>query len=113
MKVHMKTGCVVINDKSYVGRSIVCNNGRVVVDNKDQGVDLRKEVVSVVINGTVDEIFLSGADLEVNGSVGVAHVEGGDVKCHNIMGNLNVVNGDVNCNTINGGVNVINGDVNK
>lgn len=113
MKVFMKTGDVIINGVSYIGRSIICKNGRVEVDNKDQGIDLKKEVVSVVINGVVDEIFLSGASLEVNGSVRSANIEGGDLRCDKILGNINIVNGDVNCKTVGGNLNVINGNVSK
>jgi len=113
MKISMKNGDVIVNGKSYKGTNIVVTNDRVIIDGVEQGDSYKDQKISVVVNGTVESMSLSGADLNINGNVFTVNVEGGNVKCEEILGNVNVVNGNIKCKSIEGNVQAVNSNVSK
>ena len=69
-----------------------------------------KDVVSIEINGNVQDLTTSGGDVTVNGLVTNLRTGSGDVVC-DTAGNVNTGSGDVHCKHITGKVSTGSGDI--
>ena len=92
------------------GRSIVINNGRVVVDGND--VTPNAKDIRIEVNGDVDDLDVDACStVKVTGSVRKLSTVSGDVECGNVGGDVKTVSGDVTCGTISGRVSTVSGDI--
>ena len=104
---------VTINGKTYSGRNIQINNGRVSIDgNADESSGL-KEPISIVINGNCGAIECREANIKVNGNVqGDIATGAGDVECSGVVtGNVKTGAGDIECGDVSGNVQTGAGDI--
>jgi len=69
-----------------------------------------KNVVSIIINGDVQELTTRSGDVTVNGDVNVVKTGSGDVSCNNAI-KVSTGSGDVSCNSITGSVSTGSGDI--
>ena len=99
-----------INGQDFVGRQVVINNGRVIIDGKDQTPDSKE--ISIVVDGNIDELDVDFAtSIDIRGSVGKLRSGSGDINCGNITGGAQTGSGDIECESILGDVQTGSGDV--
>lgn len=119
---------ITINQKSFQGRNIVINNGKVVIDGKDVTPDGKEINISVVgnietinadactkieVKGDVRSVKTMSGDVEVTGNVtDSATSTSGDVEVGgSVGGNVKTMSGDVDCGDIKGDVSTMSGDI--
>lgn len=109
---------VTINGQRIVtnGGSISVIDGKVTIDGKD--VDLgqfKEKVINIVVEGNVDSITSSSADITVNGSTGAINTQSGDVKVKgDVAGSVSTMSGDVTVKgKVEGNVKTMSGDINR
>lgn len=99
-----------INGQDFVGRQVVINNGRVIIDGKDQTPDSKE--ISIVVDGNLEELDVDFAtSIDIRGSVGKLRSGSGDINCGNITGGAQTGSGDIECESILGDVQTGSGDV--
>lgn len=69
-----------------------------------------KDVVSITINGDVQELTTTTGDVTVNGDVNVVKTGTGNVRCDNAV-KVSTGTGDVHCDTITGSVSTGMGNI--
>lgn len=100
-----------INNKSYQGRTVVINNGNVIVDGRNVTPENDK-TISVTVHGEVNELKVDYCqDVTINGSVGGVSTASGDVKCGDVKGSVSTMSGDVECGKVSGSVSTMSGDI--
>ena len=110
MNIRMKSGNVTINGKSYTGKTISINNGKVTVDGIEQ-VEVLEHRITVNVTGDVDALETTSGDVSVIGNVGSLQATSGDIECHDVAGNVQTVSGDVDCGRVTGNVKTVSGDI--
>lgn len=104
-------GTVVINDKTYSGRSITIINGHVTVDGVAQD-KLESFNVSVYVGGNPEEVSTISGNITVSGNVGGdVKTTSGDICCGDVDGSVKTTSGDVECAQIAGSVHTVSGDI--
>lgn len=109
---------IFINGKRIVtsGGSISVIDGKVIIDGND--VDLgqfSEKVINIVVEGNVNSITSSSADVTVNGGTGSINTQSGDVKVKgDVAGSVSTMSGDVNVKgKVEGNVKTMSGDINR
>ena len=110
MNISMKSGSVTINGKSYAGKNIIINNGKVIVDGVEQS-EVLEHRITVNVVGEVDTLETTSGDVNVSGNVGSLQTTSGDIECQDVSGNVQTVSGDVDCGRVNGNVKTVSGDI--
>ncbi len=111
MKLNFKSkGSVTIDGRNFVGRSVVINGNKVIVDGVEQGGELIGDI-SVTITGDVSSFELGAGTVEIHGAVGSVNTMSGDVTCGNVSGSVDTMSGDVMCGDIAGNASTMSGDI--
>ena len=105
-------------DKTYTikGETIEKIDGRWYADGKAVDWDsiggeyTESNVISIEINGDVQNLATTSGDVKVNGNVQNIRTGSGDVECEDAV-NVNTSSGDVHCKNITGMVTTISGDI--
>ena len=105
-------------DKTYTikGETIEKIDGRWYADGKAVDWDsiggeyTESNVISIEINGDVQNLATTSGDVKVNGNVQNLRTGSGDVECEDAV-NVNTGSGDVHCKTITGMVSTGRGDI--
>lgn len=99
-----------INGTTFSGNSIVVNNGRVIINGKDQTPDGKE--ISIIVTGNIEELDVDYCkEVVINGNVTNARTGSGDLTCNSILGNAQSGSGDIECESIGGSVQTGSGDV--
>lgn len=99
-----------IDGRDIVGRSVVINGDRVIVDGVEQSGSLVGPV-SITITGGVERLETASGDVEVSGSCGSISTVSGDVICRDVSGSVSTMSGDIECGAIGGSVSTMSGDI--
>jgi hypothetical protein len=100
-----------INNKSYVGRNIVINNGQVIVDGKNVTPENTTQI-EIKVTGNVETLDVDHCDtILIAGDVNTVTTGSGDVNANIISSGARTGSGDIECKTINGNVQTGSGDV--
>lgn len=110
MNISMKSGSVNVNGKSYSGKNIIINNGKVIVDGIEQS-EVLEHRITVNVVGDVGALEAISGDVSVIGNVGSLQTTSGDIECHDVAGNVQTVSGDVDCGRVTGNVKTVSGDI--
>ncbi|MFA5366360.1 MAG: hypothetical protein WC333_00355 [Dehalococcoidia bacterium] len=120
-------GTIKIGNQTYVGKSVIVRNGKVIIDGKEVTPD--DKTINIEISGDVEKIEVDHCGkIIVNGKVNSLRTSSGDVECGEVMGNVqtssgdveidgnvggdvNAVSGDIKCGNIAGSVNTVSGDI--
>ena len=105
-------------DRTYTikGNTIEKIDGRWYADGKAVDWDsiggeyTESNVVSIEINGNVQNLATTSGDVTVNGNIQNLSTASGDVKCNDAV-NVSTSSGDVHCKNITGMVTTISGDI--
>ncbi len=105
-------------NKTYTikGKTIEKVNGQWFADGKPVDWNIlggqyeENNVVSIEINGTVQNLATTSGDVTVNGTVQVARTASGDIKCETAT-EVHTMSGDVHCKHIEGNVSTMSGDI--
>lgn len=102
-----------INNRGYVGKSIVISNGKIVIDGRDVTSELGEtKEINISVSGNLENLEVDYANkIEISGDVGKASSGSGDIDCRNITGGARTGSGDIECESINGDVQTGSGDV--
>jgi len=115
-----------INSIDYVGRNLLINGNKVIIDYEDVTPDAKEISISVVgdisslnveyakeisINGNVGHLKSTSGDIYAKNITGDVKTTSGDIECESIQGNVETVSGDVKSESINGNVRTISGDI--
>ena len=90
-----------INGKIYNGNCISINNGRVIIDGKEQ-INGLSGTVKVIVEGNLKSLKADGS-VEVNGDVKGNIYCGGSCNCNNVGGDVDC-GGSCNCGNVAGDV---------
>lgn len=104
-----QAGSVNIDGKSFSGRSIVIENGKVTVDGVTQDGSLTGDI-NVTVDGDVEKLELAYGKVECK-NVGSVATQSGDVECHDVSGSVSTMSGDVDCGRVGGSVSTMSGDI--
>ena len=105
-------------DRTYTikGNTIEKIDGRWYADGKAVDWDsiggeyTESNVISIEINGNVQNLATTSGDVTVNGNIQNLSTASGDVKCNDAV-NVSTSSGDVHCKNITGMVTTISGDI--
>lgn len=101
-----------INGKSYVGRSVVVTNNRVIINGVDVTADHDSKTINISIEGDVDELNVDNCDkITVKGNVKNLQSSSGDIECNDVTGSIQTSSGDIECGTVGGNIQTSSGDV--
>ena len=110
MNINMRSGGkVTIYGRTFSGRDVVIQNGKVVVDGKTQDGELVGDV-SVVVHGDVEILENAGGSVTAQ-NIGSINTGSGDVRCGNVSGAIRTGSGDVQCDNVSGSIRTGSGDV--
>lgn len=101
---------VVIDGRTFIGRSIVINEDRVIIDGIEQSGSLVGPV-NIIVSGHVELIDGTFGSVTVQGSCESVKTMSGDVKCGDVYGPVSTLSGDVDCSVILGHVKTMSGDI--
>lgn len=102
---------VTVNDKTYVGKDVHIEGGRVYVDGKQVADESRSPAIHVSIQGDVERLETGAGDVRVEGNVGSLATASGDVQCGDVAGSIATASGDVRCQGVQGSVKTVSGDI--
>ena len=107
-------GQVIINGKSYSGRSITINNNKITIDGKDATPEKALQI-DIKVEGDIDTLKVDQANIvTVTGQVSSVSTMSGNVKIEgDVSGSVKTMTGDVTCKQIKGNVSTMSGDINK
>lgn len=102
---------IIVNNKSYIGKSITIKNGKVIVDGVDVTPDGKE--ISIVVNAEIDTLDVDNCNtIVVNGNIGKVRSGSGDITCRAITnGSVQTGSGDIESETIIGDIQTGSGDV--
>ena len=101
---------VIINNKSYSGRSIQISGNKIIIDGVDVTPDAKN--INIEVNGNIDDLVADCCStIKFKGTVGKIKTTSGDVMCGNVIGGITTVSGDVDCGSIGGSVDTVSGDI--
>ena len=106
-----------INGKTYKGKNIQVNNGKVIIDGVVQKADGKDEIltgdITIVVNGNCDSVESDSGDIVINGDAKAVSSSNGDITISkDVKGNVSTSNGDVDVKgQIAGNVTTSNGDI--
>lgn len=99
-----------INNNGYVGRSIIINNGKVIIDGKDVTPD--SKTITIEIVGDIDNLSVDSCQtVKVQGDVNSLRTTSGDIECGDVKTDIKTTSGDIECKNIGGSVTTVSGDV--
>jgi hypothetical protein len=99
-----------INNNGYVGRNIVINNGKIIIDGKDVTPDSKTITIDIV--GDIDSLSVDSCQtIKVQGDVNSLRTTSGDIECRDVKTDIKTTSGDVECGNIGGSVTTVSGDV--
>lgn len=110
MKINMKSsGSININGKDFVGRNVVINGDKVIIDGvtQDQAIG---HLVNITVHGDVDKIENEYGTVTAN-NVGTIKTMSGDVKCGDVSGSASTMSGDITCGNIAGSASTMSGNI--
>jgi len=87
---------VIINNKSYIGKSISINNNKIIVD----GIDVTPESkeINIQVNGNIENLSVDYCNqINVVGDVENIKSTSGNVNCKNVKNSIQTTSGDVEC----------------
>jgi hypothetical protein len=109
----MSSSIIIGNGNVVSGRSIVINNGKVIIDGKN--IDLPDEkIINITVKGDLDSIRADTChDVKIEGNVGEdVHVSQGHVTIGGEVGGyVHVSQGNVDCGKVEGDVSVSMGNI--
>lgn len=110
MNISMKGGSVIIDGKTFTGRSISINGNKVVIDGVQQEGELVGDI-SVTVNGDVESIEMSSGSVSC-GVAGSVKTVSGDIECSgSIGGSATTVSGDISASLIHGNASTVSGKI--
>src|SRR5690606_37102809 len=98
-----------IDGKTFIGRNIQINNGKVIVDGDTQNGELVGDV-NVVVNGDVDILNNTNGKVEAN-NIGQVTTTNGDVICDKINVDVRTIKCNIKSKAISGRLISVNGDI--
>lgn len=104
------SGNININGINYNGTSFSIINGRFVIDDVEQSQDLGR-VITISINGNVDNLTTASGNVVVTGNVGNLSTVSGTVSCRDVTSDVKTVSGNVRCESVAGNVKTVSGDI--
>ena len=118
---------ITIGEKTYIGNSIIVNNGKIFVDGKRVDTDDQPRIEIKVegnvefvqvdycekigVNGNVHSINTSSGNVECEDVLNSVRTQSGDITCNDVSGDVNSQSGDIDCDNIDGDVTTVSGDV--
>lgn len=108
--VSVSTSTITVNGQTHVGRSIIINGKKVIIDGVEQSGDLQGEV-TVNITGNVERCENVAGNINITGDCGRAKTTSGDIEAASISGDAETVSGDVTASAIHGSVRTVSGDI--
>jgi len=103
-------GSVNIDGRDLVGRSVIINGDKVLVDGVEEPGSLVGPIY-IAVTGNVERLESGSGNVEVSGACGSVQTMSGDVICGNVDGSVKTMSGDVTCGAVSGSVNSLSGDV--
>ncbi|WP_318493341.1 hypothetical protein [Photobacterium leiognathi] len=100
---------VVIDGRSFSGRSIEINGNKVVVDGVTQEGELVGDI-SITVNGDVDSLQTGSGDVKA-GDVKEIRTGSGGVTCGHVSGSIQTGAGNVECGSVSGSILTMLGDI--
>jgi hypothetical protein len=103
---------IIVNNKSYIGKSIIISNGKIIIDGKD--ITPNENEISIEVNGNIEFIDVDNCNkINVTGNCTSIKTQSGDIEVKSsILGNVQTMSGDVYCEqTIHGNVSTMSGDI--
>lgn len=101
---------IVVNNKSYIGKSITISGNKVIVDGVDVTPDSKE--ISISVQGDIDTLNVDYCkEIKIEGNVNRLNNGSGDVTCNSVLNGVKTGSGDVECDTIEGDVSTGSGDV--
>jgi len=98
------------NGQTFEGKSIIINNGRVIIDGKDETPEGKH--ITIFVEGDIQQLSVDTChQVTVNGSCGSAKSTSGDIKCAEVKGNVDTTSGDIKCGNVGGSVRSTSGDI--
>lgn len=93
------------------GRSIIINNGKVIVDGQDVTPD--SKTITIEVTGNVDKLSVDACSkIAINGDSGSIKTQSGDVEVGGqVSGSIQTMSGDVDCGNVLGNISTMSGDV--
>lgn len=109
MQINMNGNRVVIDGKSFSGRSVSIINGKVIVDGIEQPGSLIGDI-NVTAEGNIDKLENASGSIKAN-NVNTISTQSGNITCGDVNGSVSTMSGDVRCNSIGGSVTTMSGDI--
>ena len=99
---------ITINGQTFTGRNLSIHGDNVIIDGKTV---MSGPKISIVINGDVEAVKSSSADINITGTAGTAKSGSGNIKCGDVQGNASTGSGNIVCNNINGSAKTGSGNI--
>lgn len=101
---------IVVNNKSYIGKSVTISGSKVIVDGVDVTPDSKE--ISISIQGDIDNLTVDYCkEIKIEGNVNTINNGSGDITCSTVFNGVKSGSGDVESDTIEGDVTTGSGDV--
>lgn len=98
-----------INGKQIKGKSIVIQNGKVIVDGEDIDYQVTGNV-NVTVNGHVENLQNGSGNITAQ-TVGSIKCGAGDITCSDVQGSIKTGAGNIRCGDVTGDVKTNCGDI--
>ena len=109
---------MIINGKNFRvpdGASVSILNGKVIVDGAIIEYESSSKILNIVINGTIEKVETTSADMTINGNVFSAKTKSGDISVNgDVVGDISAVSGYINISgEVHGNVSTVIGDISR
>ncbi len=101
---------IIINNKSYVGKSISISGSKVYIDGVLQEDDSKK--IYITVQGNIENLDVDNCEkIQVEGDVNTVTSKNGNVITGHVAGDVTNKNGNITCNNVQGDVSNKNGNI--
>jgi len=109
---------ITINGRTFHvrdGASVSIINEKVAVDGENIDYESTSKILNIFINGTIEKVETTSADLTVNGNVFSAQTKSGDISIDgDVVGSVSAVSGDIDVlGEVHGNVTTVSGDISR
>lgn len=102
---------VVINGRSYSGRTVEIRHNKVFVDGKEADTEGIKNVI-ITVTGDLGSLHADNCEhVVVHGQVGSVKTMSGNVQCEAVAGDVETMSGNITCGAVAGGVQTMTGSI--
>ena len=101
---------IIINGKSFTGRSININKNKIIIDCVDVTPEMKQ--ITIQITGDIDKLYADFCDkIMFNGNINNIDTVSADIECKDVKGRIRTSSGDIECGNIGGDVQTMSGDI--